>query len=668
MVERVGVEIGGTFTDLVWRRADGFLATHKVLSTPEALQRGVIQALGEAACDLPAVSHLVHGSTVATNALLTRSGAPVGLLITEGFRDILEIGRQDRTGNIYELFYRKPAPPVARRHVREIPERILADGRVRLPVNVETAWEQAQELLRAGVTSVAICFLHSYRNPQHERAVASVLRERAPDVYVSASHEISPEFREYERAMTTVINAFIGPAVSRYVAALVALLAERRFAGVLQLMQSNGGILPAAAAGANAVRTLFSGPAAGVRGAVWFARRAGVKDAITLDMGGTSTDVCLTPDLTPVTVGESYVGGLPVRSPALDIVTVGAGGGSIAAIDPGDFLQVGPQSAGARPGPACYGRGGPDPTVTDAQLVAGILRAEHFLGGRMTLYPDRASAALVRVAQGATVAQAADSVLRMANSNIAAAVRLVSTARGIDPRDYVLVAYGGAGPVHAALVAEDLELQRVLVPWSPGLVSAFGLLVADLVVDLVHTRIHQVDDESLGAATVSRLRQEALAAATARGLAPDRCTTSIAVDARYAGQAFELTVAMDRVPAAAAEIREAFGTAHQRQYGHAHRDRPVEIVNYRVRVAEASRQDVIPPAPQYDGPPRVKEGTITLGGQKLRTQFADRGTLPAGYRLTGPAVIEEPTATTLVPSGWSARILEPGDLMLERSS
>src|SRR3990170_1282556 len=340
-------------------------------------------------------------------------------------------------------------------------------------------------------------------------------------------------------------------------------------------MQSNGGIVPAPAAGANAVRTLLSGPAAGVRGAVWFARRAGVTDAISLDMGGTSTDVCLTPDLSPVTIGESCIDGLTIRSPALDIVTVGAGGGSIAAIDPGGFLQVGPQSAAARPGPACYGRGGTEPTVTDAQVVAGILRPDHFLGGRMPLYPERAAAALTRVAQGATVARAADAVLRMASGNIAAAVRLVSTARGIDPREYVPVAYGGAGPVHAALVAEELEVRRVLVPWSPGLVSAFGLLVADPTVDLVQTAIQPVGDDSLSAAVVARLRREALAAAAAHGLDLGRCTTSIAVDTRYAGQAFELAVPIERLPASAAEIRDAFGGAHRRRYGYALANRPV---------------------------------------------------------------------------------------------
>ena len=668
MIERVGIEIGGTFTDLVWRRADGALATHKVLSTPDALQQGVLQALDEAGVCLPAVGALVHGSTVATNALLTRAGAPTGLLVTEGFRDILEIGRQDRTGNIYELLYRKPAPPVPRRRVREVRERILADGRVRVPLDVEGAWTQAEELLRAGVTSLAVSFLHAYRNPEHERAVAAMLRERAPDVYVSASHEISPEFREYERTMTTAINAFVGPVVSAYVAALVARLAERRFAGILQVMQSNGGIVPAPAAGANAVRTLLSGPAAGVRGAVWFARRAGVTDAITLDMGGTSTDVCLTPDLSPVAIGESHIDGLPVRSPALDIVTVGAGGGSIAAIDPGGFLQVGPDSAAARPGPACYGRGGTEPTVTDAQVVAGILRPDHFLGGRMPLYPERAAAALTRVAQGATVARAADAVLRMASGNIAAAVRLVSTARGIDPREYVLVAYGGAGPVHAALVAEELEVRRVLVPWSPGLVSAFGLLVADPTVDLVQTAIQPVGDDSLSAAVVARLRREARAAAAAHGLDLGRCTTSIAVDTRYAGQAFELAVPIERLPASADEIRDAFGRVHRQRYGYALPDRPVEIVNYRVRVAEASPADVAPPRPRPEGPARVEAGTITLGGRSLRALFAERHTLPPGHRLSGPAVVEEATATTLVPPGWSATVLDAGDLLLERSA
>ena len=667
MSERVGIEIGGTFTDLVWRRTDGSLGTHKVLSTPDALQQGVMQALDEAGVILPSVGHLVHGSTVATNALLTRTGAPTGLLTTEGFRDLLEIGRQDRVGNIYELFYRKPAPPVPRRLVREVRERMLPDGTVRVPLDTEAAWRAARELLDAGVTSLAICLLHSYRNPAHERLLVSVLHERAPELYLAASYEVTPEFREYERAMTTALTAFVGPIVAGYVQALVARLSERRFAGALQVMQSNGGILPAPAAGRNAVRTLLSGPAAGVRGAVWFARRVGVKNAITLDMGGTSTDVCLAPDLIPATVAESYVDGLPIRIPALDIVTIGAGGGSIASIDPGGFLQVGPQSAGARPGPACYGRGGATPTVTDAQLVAGILRPEHFLGGRMRLDPDRAAAALGRVALAGPLVQAADAVLRMANSNIAAAVRLVSTARGIDPRDYTLVAYGGAGPIHAALVVEDLEIDRVLVPWCPGLVSAFGLLVADLAVDLVHARIHVVDDDTLSAETVVRLRREALAAAAAAGLAPDRCETSIAIDARYPGQAFELTVTLDRLPATAATIRETFGAAHRRRYGYAHPDRPVELVNYRIRVTEASHGDVRA-GESVPGPARIEEGEITLGGRSLRAEFAARSTLPVGYRLRGPAVIEEETATTLVPPGWAARVLEGGDLMLERRS
>jgi N-methylhydantoinase A len=412
-------------------------------------------------------------------------------------------------------------------------------------------------------------------------------------------------------------------------------------------MSSGGGVVSPGLASQRPIDLLLSGPSGGVSGALHHATAASYPNIITFDMGGTSTDVCLAPDLAPATVAESYVDGLPIRIPALDIVTIGAGGGSIASIDPGGFLQVGPQSAGARPGPACYGRGGATPTVTDAQLVAGILRPEHFLGGRMRLDPDRAAAALGRVALAGPLVQAADAVLRMANSNIAAAVRLVSTARGIDPRDYTLVAYGGAGPIHAALVVEDLEIDRVLVPWCPGLVSAFGLLVADL--------------------AVVRLRREALAAAAAAGLAPDRCETSIAIDARYPGQAFELTVTLDRLPATAATIRETFGAAHRRRYGYAHPDRPVELVNYRIRVTEASDGDVRA-GESVPGPARIEEGEITLGGRSLRAEFAARSTLPVGYRLRGPAVIEEETATTLVPPGWAARVLEGGDLMLERRS
>ena len=552
---RVGVEIGGTFTDLVWLRADDTLVTHKVLSTPEAIHEAVLLALEEAGVVLGEVGHVVHGSTVVTNALLTRRGAPTGLLTTKGFRDVIEIGTHDREGNVYEIFYRKPRAPIPRRFVREVSERIQADGAVVEPIDLDGAWAEARQLIDGGVRALAICFLHSYRNQAHEAALAAKIRARAPDVFVTASHEVSSEFREYARTMTTVVNAFVGPVVKGYIDDLDAGLDERGFGGAMQIMQSNGGIMPAAAAGAYAARILLSGPAAGVRGAMWFARRNGIDNAVTLDMGGTSSDVCLAPGLEPTARQELNIDGLPVRSPSTDIVTVGAGGGSIAALDPGGFLTVGPVNAGASPGPACYGRGGEAPTVTDAQVVAGILRPERFLGGRMTLHPERAVAALARIGLDGPPEQAADSVLRVVNNNMAAALRLVSTERGIDPREYVLVAYGGGGPIHAAMVGEDVGIGKVLVPWSPGLVSAFGLLVADPTADLVRTRIHTVDDDTLGAAVVDALRAEGLDAAARYGIDATGCELQIALDLRYAGQAYEITVWIHDLPAGAERIR-----------------------------------------------------------------------------------------------------------------
>ncbi len=668
MQGRIGVEIGGTFTDLVWRGADGALAVHKVLSTPEALDEGVMRALDESGARLAEVRHVVHGSTVATNALLTRQGAATGLVTTRGFRDVIELGTHDRSGNVYEIFYEKPRSPIPRRHVREVDERVAADGAVVAPIDLEAAWAEIEALIAAGVGSIAICFLHSYRNAAHEKALAALLRERAPEIFVTASHEISPEFREYERSMTTAVNAFVGPVVAGYLGALAGGLGERGFAGALQIMQSNGGVMPAQGAGTRAVRMLLSGPAAGVRGALWFARRNGLDDAVTLDMGGTSCDVCLAPGLEPGVVPELTIDRLPIRSPALDIVTVGAGGGSIARVDPGGFLTVGPESAGAAPGPACYGLGGEEATVTDAQVVAGILRPERFLGGRMTLAPDSARAALTRVGLDAPVEGVADSVLRVVNNNMAGALRLVSTARGIDPRDFALVAYGGGGPIHAAMVAEEVGIGRVLVPWSPGLVSAFGLLVADLTVDLARTRIHQVDDGTLDAAVVGDLTRAGLEAAAAQGLDADACELRLALDLRYAGQAYELTVWIDDAPADADHIRDGFSAAHRRRYGYAREALPVEAVNYRVRVVQRLDDRIEPPAPPAVAEPVLERGEIGLAGERIVATFADRASLAPGFTLDGPAVIEEATATTLAPPGWRIEVLASGDLMLERSA
>lgn len=665
MQGRVGVEIGGTFTDLVWRRADSTLVTHKVLSTPEAIHQAVMQAIAEAEVDLGDTLHMVHGSTVATNALLTRQGASTGLLTTRGFRDVIDIGTHDRQGNVYEIFYRKPRAPVARRAILEVTERIQSDGAVVEPIDLDTAWDSAKQLIDGGVTAIAICFLHSHQNNEHESALAAMIRDRVPEVFVTASHEISPEFREYERTMTTVVNAFVGPVVRTYIGDLDDGLRDQGFGGALQIMQSSGGIIPASAAGTHAARILLSGPAAGVRGAMWFARRSGVENAVTIDMGGTSSDICLAPGLEPTSRQEISIDGLPIRAPATDIVTVGAGGGSIAALDPGGFLEVGPASAGALPGPACYDRGGTAPTVTDAQVVAGILRPERFLGGRMTLRADLAETAVGSIGLDGPADQAADSVLRMVNNNMAAALRLVSTERGIDPREFVLVAYGGGGPLHGAMVAEEVGITKILVPWAPGLVSAFGLLVADPTMDLVRTQIHVVEDETLGAAKVDELRTEALDAAERFGIDREACEVRLALDLRYAGQAYELTAWFDDLPADAAAIRTAFSEVHATRYGYAREQLPVEAVNYRIRAVQKIDAELLPPAPDSRAEPVLSQGDVSLGGGNVTATFADRAGLPPGFELMGPAIIEEPTATIVAPAGWRVRVLDTGDIMIE---
>jgi N-methylhydantoinase A len=663
---QIGVEIGGTFTDLVWLREDGSVATGKVPSTPGNIHQAVLDAVAAAQVPLAQVEQFSHGSTVATNALLTRRGSATGLVTTTGFRDVVEIGTHDRVGNIYTAFYRKPKAPVVRRNVCEVDERIDAQGKVTTRLDLDAAWNQVQPLLQSGVTSLAICLLNAYRNSEHERALAAMLRERAPEVEVFASHEVSPEFREYERTVTTTVNAFVGPVVKGYVDRLEAGLAKDGYRGALRLMQSNGGIMPASAAGSNAVRMLLSGPAAGVRAAIWFARRNGIDDVLTLDMGGTSTDVAVAPGCEARIVSELVVDDLPIRTTAVDMATVGAGGGSIASVDAGGFLNVGPASAGAVPGPACYDRGGDLPTVTDAQVIAGLLRPSHFFGGRMALRADLAESALARLAVPGSVAEKADAILRMVNSNMAAAVRLVSTQRGIDPRAYTLVAYGGGGPVHGAMVAEEVGITRVLVPWSPGISSAFGLLVADLIVDVVRARMEPLTDASLDAASVTQVKAECDAQAQRLGLATGDYAVEVGADLRYTGQGFEITVWNPEGTASAARLRGLFEQEHERRYGYARSTLPMQVVNLRGRIVRRNEAKLSTPRPPTEAQD-AKVQDIVLGGRKLACTFLPRANLAPGQSIAGPAVLEENTSTVVVPPDWTARCMNTGDLLLERA-
>lgn len=664
MSNKVGVEIGGTFTDLVWLHEDGSLVTGKVPSTPGRIHLAVENALSEAGVALADVGQFTHGSTVATNALLTRKGARTGLVTTQGFCDILEIGSGERSGSIYNILYRKPIPPVPRSLVVDVSERITADGEIRLVLDVEEAWQKIEKLLEQGVTAIAICLLHAYRNPIHEKALLHLIQERAPHIDAFASHEVSPEFREFERAMTTSVNAFVGPVVSEYIGDLEESISQGGYAGILQVMQSNGGVMPASAAGKNAVRMLLSGPAAGVQAGIWFARRNDLSDMITLDMGGTSTDVAIASGLAPRMVSELKVDELPIRTAAVDIVTVGAGGGSIAAVDVAGLLCVGPQSAGAVPGPACYGRGGTAPTVTDAQVISGLLRPNRFFGGKMELRTDLARNALNQLAIDGKDHHAADAILRIVNANMASAVRLVSTSRGIDPRSYCLVAVGGGGPLHGALVAEEIGIKKVLIPWSPGLASAFGLLVADVVIDVVRTRFHKLSDETFGEAALAEFVGQCAEAAVAHGLAKDTYVLELGLDLRYEGQAFELTVWSESGNEEAASLRKKFEQLHKRRYGYYRATLPVEVVNYRARIIRRADTNLRTSISHDADKPR-EQNEIFFRGQWMQSTFVSRESLAPGDRLPGPAVVEEATSTTFVPPGWALQCLPSGDLLLE---
>lgn len=663
---RIGVEIGGTFTDLVWADSTGTVRTGKTPSTPHSIQDAVLELIAGTGLPVSEVEQITHGSTIATNALIMRKGAQAGLLTTRGFRDTVILGRCERNGNVYNMQYRGTQPPIRRHMILEVDERIAADGSVIEPLDLETAWEQTRRLLERGVTGIAVCLLNAYANPDHEAALARMIRERAPGIAVSASHEVSPEFREYERSVTTLVNAFVGPIVETYIDKLDGTLRDDGYGGVLRIMQSNGGVMPADAAGRNAVRMMLSGPAAGVCAAIWYARRNGLTDILTLDMGGTSTDVAIAPGLVPGMVSELVVDDLPLRTISVDMATIGAGGGSIAHVDRGGFLSVGPESAGSTPGPACYGKGGTRPAVADAQMVAGLLRPTDFFGGKMVLDMDKARSAIATLQEqglSGSVEVLADSILRMANSNMAGAVRQISTARGIDPRNFTIVAYGGGGPLHAAMVAEDIGVKQVLIPWYPGLTSAFGLLIADTRIDAVESRLHDLDEGSLDSARLSKLKALTHEIATANGLADGDYEVSFGLDIRYVAQAFELTVWTGRDAVDARSLRAMFEELHQQRYGYVRPKLGCEVVSYRLRLTQTTKLEINTPISHLPDAPR-EEIEVILGGIPRTAQLVPRAALALGETISGPAILTEPTSTTVVPFGWEAECLPTGDLML----
>ncbi len=668
---RVGIEVGGTFTDLV-AVDQGQVRVIKVPSTPRSPDIGAFNALVAAGISPGSVTDLVHGSTVATNAILERRGASIAFIATQGFRDILFMQRHDRR-RIYDLHYAKPAPPVRRRDCFEVAERIGHDG-----VVIEALDEAAvrRDLLPAlaqgGYQAVAICLLSAYASPVHEMRLKAIIAAALPGIRVAASHEVAPEFREFERASTTALSAYVQPVIDGYLDRFEATLAGAGFTGHFSVMQSNGGRMPATAMRSNAISALLSGPAAGVVGAIRQAARSGRGNLVTFDMGGTSTDVSLVQDGEAALAAETEVDGLPIRTPVLDIVTVGAGGGSLVWIDDGNMLRVGPRSAGAEPGPACYSRGGTLPTVTDAHVVRGTIRPDAFLGGGMKLDADAAHRAFEEVAKrlGTDVRGAAAAAIRLAVANIVRAIQLVSTERGRDPRDYALLPFGGAGPLLAAEIAEELGIRKILVPPNPGVISALGLLSADYVKVRGVTRRMALGDDTPGtlAADCKALRAATEAEFASLGLT-GLLEHSLELDMRFVGQAFEIPVAVDPATLGqlgAADLAERFADAHRRVYLHGgEAGRKVEVVGLRFSVRK--RLDDLPEvrerASNLAKPPMAE---VVTGGAVVQARLVDAAMIGIGETVSGPALIEGYSSTTWVPPGWSGARDAAGNMLLSK--
>jgi N-methylhydantoinase A len=667
---QIGVEIGGTFTDLVLEDAEGRLHAVKVPSTPAAPELGALEAVRRAWPDLGSVRTIIHGSTIATNGVLERKGARVGLLVTRGFRDLLDLQRQDRT-NPYQLKYAKPEPLVRPEDVRELTERIRADGEVLHELAADDVRSAARELIDLGVKALAVCLLHAYRYPQHELLARRVVDREWPGFPLSLSHEIAPEYREYERCSTTVLSSYVMPIIDAYLHRFESELEKRGFHGDLHVMQSNGGALPATLIRRHAVRTLLSGPAGGVTAATSVARTRGI-DVITFDMGGTSTDVCLIQNGEADIAPQSEVDNLPVRVPMLDIISVGAGGGSIASVDGGGMLRVGPLSAGATPGPACYGKGGTDATVTDANVVLGLVRPDHFLGGRMKLDKHAAVESCARLGKaiGTDAVGAARAIVAVVNTSMEGALRLVSTERGIDARRFWLLCYGGAGGQHAAALADELGLRGVIVPRYPGLFSAYGLLIADLHRDWSAPFLRSLATYSAAelTETVERLRARAREEFAAVGQDVQRLRYDLSLDMRYPGQAFELEIGLPEEEINdARSIGERFNFVHRRRYGHAAEHETAEVVTVRVtatipRLEGASRQV------SQTSPSAVEQLELNVDGENRVVTFVERDGLDLEDRVDGPTVIEEETSAIWVPAGWHAALDEGGHVRLERSA
>jgi N-methylhydantoinase A len=674
---RIGVDIGGTFTDVtVMDTGDGSVTFGKALSTPDDLVRGILDAIAVTKASPRDAEFIIHGSTVAINAILERNGATTALVTTAGFRDVYEIGRVNRPDS-FNLAFRKHVPLIPRALRFEVTERMLYDGSIETPLDETDARAVAQAVKEHGAESVAVLFLHSYVNVAHEQRMVELLREALPDAFITASHHVSREQREYERTSTVAANAYVGPRVSTYLERLERHLEGDGFKGNLLIMQSSGGLCDVATAREQCIQMLESGPAAGVVATKAISDVLGLGNMICFDMGGTTAKACVLQAGAAALSSDYFIGGynegLAIRIPVLDIKEIGTGGGSIASVDEAGGLHVGPQSAGASPGPACYGGGGTQPTVTDAHLLLGHLAADRFLAGRMQLDTTAATRAMethVAAPLGLDAALAAGGIIAIATAAMANAVRAVTTERGLDPRDFALVAYGGAGPLHAVDVARELAIRTVVIPQAPGTFSAYGMLTADLRREYAQTYRAPLTADGLKGteAFFATLEREATSWLQSAGVPSEHTLLEHAIDVRYVGQNYSVTIPLEPGTEQAA-IKTAFDGAHQQRYSHSAPEEPAEIIAARVSIVGRLSKPVLAGLASGTGTPAPN---AVLGKRSVRfdprseteATVYDRARLLAGDAFSGPAIVQEDGSATVVPPGVRVNVQPSGHLIL----
>ena len=665
----IGVDVGGTFTDLLaYDEGERRLLSAKVPSLPGEQWRGVLEALKKLEIPFDAIRAFVHGTTIATNALLQRRGAKTALVTTKGFRDVLEIGKGRRlTGGLFDAAWQRPEPLVSRDLRHEVSERIEHTGDILTALDTDGLDAIATALQRQGIEAVAVAFVNSYLNPENEFAAARALRDQLAGIPVSESAALIPERGEFERASTAVLNAYLTPVMSDYLAMLAQELSGQGVSAPVNIMGSNGGAMTLEIAAQRCAGTFLSGPVGGVSGAVRVSEMAERPDIITFDMGGTSTDVALVHDLTPRMSHDNQIDAYPLRMPQLDIHTIGAGGGSIIWVGPDGTLQIGPQSAGALPGPACYGRGGTEPTISDANLLLGRLDGERPLAGDLRLDKAAAEAAFKSVADKLStndLVALADGALSVAVAKMAGAVREVSVHRGFDPRDFVLVGFGGAGPMHSFLVAEELGMREVLIPRFPGHLSALGQMMADLRRDLVKAwggRLSELKLADLRRET-DGLREQGAALLSEDGIAADRQRHEFAMDMRYAGQSFTLAMPWNPNDSDFVPLRQAFDARHKETFGYADEANDTEIVNIRLVSIGDVDKPILEFTPSGGGNAETGQRPVWFDGWR-ETRVYDRANLPLGHSFAGPAIVEEAGGTTIVPPDWTVTVSDSGGLL-----